>query len=61
LPAGSSSTGGYGIGNGLPLLLVGTASSTFFKRIQGGRLGRWIDPAIDALLIALGLYLLWLA
>ncbi|MEJ2379405.1 MAG: cytochrome c biogenesis protein CcdA [Pseudolabrys sp.] len=51
----------YGIGNGLPLLLVGTASSTFLKRIQGSRLGAWIDPAIGAFLIALGLYLLWLA
>lgn len=51
----------YGIGNGLPLLLVGTASNTLLKRIQGGRLGAWIDSAIGALLIALGLYLLWLA
>jgi cytochrome c biogenesis protein CcdA len=51
----------YGIGNGLPLLLAGTASSTFLKRIQGGRLGRWIDPVSGVLLIALGLYLLWLA
>lgn len=51
----------YGIGNGFPVLPVGTASSAVLKRIQGGRLGSWIDPAIGALLIALGLYLLWLA
>ncbi len=51
----------YGIGNGLPLVLEGTASSTVLKRIQNGRLGRWIDPVGGTLLIALGLYLLWLA
>lgn len=51
----------YGIGNGLPLLLVGTTSNTFLKRIQGGRWGGLIDPAIGTLLIALSLYLLWLA
>ncbi len=49
----------YGIGNGLPLMLVGTAAGTFLKRLDGSRFGNWIDPIVGGLLILLGLYLLW--
>ena len=49
----------YGIGNGLPLMLVGTAAGAFLKRLDGNRFGSWIDPIIGGLLILLGFYLLW--
>jgi cytochrome c-type biogenesis protein len=49
----------YGIGNGLPLVLVGTAAGAFLKRLDGSRFGNWIDPIIGGSLILLGFYLLW--
>lgn len=49
----------YGIGNGLPLVLVGTTAGTFLKRLDCSRVGNWIDPIVGGLLILLGFYLLW--
>lgn len=49
----------YGIGNGLPLMLVGTTAGGLLKRLEGGRFTVWIDPAVGGLLILLGFYLLW--
>lgn len=49
----------YGIGNGLPLVLAGTASGTFMRRFDDSRFGHWINPAISGMLILLGVYLLW--
>lgn len=49
----------YGIGSGLPLLLVGTAGGAFFKRFDSSRYGRLVDPAIGSSLLLLGFYLLW--
>lgn len=51
----------YGIGNGLPLMLAGTASGTFLNRLDSSRFRNWIDPIVGGLLILLGFYLLWLA
>lgn len=50
----------YGIGNGLPLVLAGTASGTFLNRLDSSRFRNWIDPAVGGLLILLGFYLLWM-
>lgn len=49
----------YGIGNGLPLMLVGTTAGGIMKRLEGGRFAIWIDPVVGGLLILLGFYLLW--
>ncbi len=49
----------YGIGNGLPVLLVGTATGGLLKRLDCSRFGSWINPIIGILLILLGFYLLW--
>lgn len=49
----------YGIGSGLPLMLVGTVAGSIMKRIDCSRFGNWIDPIVGSLLILLGFYLLW--
>lgn len=51
----------YGIGDGLPLVLVGTAAGGVLKRLDCRRFGTWIDPIVGSLLILLGFYLLWRA
>lgn len=49
----------YGIGNGLPVALVGTAAGGALQRFEGTRFASWIDPIVGVLLILLGFYLLW--
>ena len=49
----------YGIGNGLPLVLVGTTTGGLLKRLDCSRFGNWIDPIVGGSLILLGFYLLW--
>ena len=49
----------YGVGNGLPLLLVGTAAGSLTQKLDCSRYGRWIDPILGCSLLLLGFYLLW--
>ena len=51
----------YGIGVGLPMLVLGTAASELARRLD--RLGwrSWVDRLSGGALVALGLYLLWVA
>ncbi len=49
----------YGIGNGLPVMLAGTAAGGILKCLDCSRFGNWIDPIVGGLLILLGFYLLW--
>jgi cytochrome c biogenesis protein CcdA len=49
----------YGVGNGLPLVLVGTTAGGLLKRLDCSRFGNWIDPIVGGSLILLGFYLLW--
>ena len=49
----------YGIGTGLPVMLVGTAAGSVLKRLDCSRFGNWVDPIVGGLLILLGFYLLW--
>jgi cytochrome c biogenesis protein CcdA len=49
----------YGIGNGLPLVLVGTTTGGLLKRLDCSRFGNWIDPIVGGSLLLLGFYLLW--
>lgn len=49
----------YGVGNGLPVVLVGTAAGGALQRFEGTRFASWIDWIVGGLLILLGFYLLW--
>jgi len=49
----------YGLGTGLPLVLVGTAAGGLLKRLDCSRFGRLIDPILGSSLLLLGIYLLW--
>lgn len=48
----------YGIGSGVPLLLVGTATGGVLSRLDCSRYQKWLDPVLASMLIFLGLYLL---
>ena len=51
----------YGLGAGLPMLVLGTAAGSLARRLD--RLGwrRWVDRGAGVALLALGFYLLWTA
>ena len=49
----------YGLGSGLPLVLVGTAAGGFLKRLDCIRFGRLMDPLLGSSLVLVGFYLLW--
>jgi len=49
----------YGLGTGLPLVLVGTATGGLLKRLDCSCFGRLLDPIIGSSLLLLGFYLLW--
>jgi cytochrome c-type biogenesis protein len=51
----------YGLGVGLPMLVLGTAASSLAQRFD--RLGwrAWVDRIAGGALLALGFYLLWVA
>lgn len=51
----------YGIGLGLPILLVGTAAASFVTRLSSERLRPWVEHGTGAVLIGVGLYLVWIA
>lgn len=49
----------YGIGNGLPLVLVGTTAGGVMKHFRDNRYRDRIDVIVGGVLILLGFYLLW--
>lgn len=49
----------YGLGTGLPLVLVGTAAGGLLNRLDCSRFGRLVDPILGVSLLLLGFYLLW--
>jgi cytochrome c-type biogenesis protein len=49
----------YGLGTGLPLVLVGTTAGGLLKRFDCSRYGRWLDPITGGSLLLLGFWLLW--
>ncbi len=61
VPYGAALLFAYGIGVGLPLLVLGTAAASLARRLD--RLGwrAWVDRGSGAALVALGVYLLWMA
>lgn len=50
----------YGIGNGLPLVLVGTAAGGAIQRLEASRYQVRVDGIVGGVLILLGFYLLWI-
>jgi len=51
----------YGVGAGMPLLLVGTAAGGLAQRLEAAGRSGWVDHISGILLLGLGLYLLWIA
>lgn len=51
----------FGIGAGLPALLIGTAAGGLATRLDGAGLRPWVDRATGVLLLGVGFYLLWTA
>jgi len=51
----------YGVGLGFPILLLGTAAASLITRLSTGRARRWAEHTTGAVLIGVGLYLLWIA
>ncbi len=51
----------YGLGTGVPVLAVGSTSGSLLARFGNGAWSKWSDPAIGAMLIALGFFMLWRA
>lgn len=51
----------YGLGLGIPILLLGTAAASLMARLAATRTRVWAGRMSGVLLIAIGLYLLWLA
>lgn len=51
----------YGLGLGIPALLLGTAAASVVARLSGEKFRRWADDTAGALLVGVGLYLIWIA
>jgi cytochrome c biogenesis protein CcdA len=51
----------YGIGAALPVLVVATTAGGLAARLDGNGWRPWVDRVTGAVLLALGLYLLWIA
>ncbi len=51
----------YGLGAGIPIMLVGTAAGGIAQKLDEHGLRRWVDAIAGAGLICFGLYLLWTA
>ena len=51
----------YGLGNGLPLLLIGTAAGGLTKRLERLGWSRWVERAAGVAMLGLGFSLLWTA
>lgn len=51
----------YGLGVGLPMLVLGTAAGTLARRLDRSGWRAWVDRGAGVALLALGFYLLWAA
>jgi len=63
---GNPVTGGlllfvYGLGVGIPILLVGTAAASFVTRLTTERARRVAEHLTGVVLVGLSLYLVWIA
>lgn len=51
----------YGLGLGIPILLIGTTAASLASRLATGNARRWTERLAGSALIGVGLYLVWLA
>ncbi len=51
----------YGIGIGIPIILVGTTFASVISRLSSEKYRRWADNISGLLLISVGVYLMWIA
>ncbi|RME73709.1 MAG: hypothetical protein D6776_06525 [Planctomycetota bacterium] len=51
----------YGLGLGVPVLLLGTAAASLVTRLSSASARKWADGIAGASLIGVGLYLVWIA
>ena len=51
----------YGIGAGIPIIAVGTATGGLASRLTESRWQLWVDRATGLLLLGVGFHLLWTA
>jgi cytochrome c biogenesis protein CcdA len=51
----------FGIGAGLPVLVIGTAAGGLAAYLDGAGLRPWVDRATGSVLLGVGFYLLWSA
>lgn len=51
----------YGLGAGLPILLLGTVVGDFARRLDGHGWRIWVDRATGLALVSFALYLVWIA
>ncbi len=51
----------YGIGIGIPIILVGTTFASAIARLSSEKSRRWADFISGLLLIGVGVYLIWIA
>jgi cytochrome c biogenesis protein CcdA len=51
----------FGLGAGLPVLLIGTAAGALALRFDAAGLRPWIDRVTGVMLLGVGFYLLWAA
>lgn len=51
----------YGIGIAIPVVLLGGAAAKLAARLEKNGARAWVDRATGTLLIAMGLYIVWLA
>lgn len=51
----------FGVGAGLPVLLIGTAAGGLATRLDGAGLRPWVDRLTGVMLLGFGFYLLWTA
>ncbi|MFV2071871.1 MAG: cytochrome c biogenesis CcdA family protein [Thermoanaerobaculales bacterium] len=51
----------YGLGLGVPVLLLGTAAASLMTRLSTTRVRLWAERASGVMLIGVGLYLMWIA
>lgn len=49
----------YGVGSGLPLMLLGTAAGGLLNWLERTGFRMWLDAILGGSLVLLGLYLLW--
>ena len=61
LPVFMVRTLGDGCGNGIPLLVVGLTAGGMAARLRNAAWLRWVERASGAVLMGLGVHLLWSA